>query len=192
MVDRLKVEFQKDNNNNNLQPKSQFWSIHELKKEIEDVEVIVDDLEKQFASEGNIDSYVEEGENSEEENIILKQLLIQRQYTNKGCDSIILVQHEPVYTLGTASDINFIKSTSNGKNDDIDIFRIERGGEVTYHGPGQLTVYPILDLRGYKQDIHWYMRALEEAILISLKRAGVNGVSMKRFFIPKCTIDIVL
>jgi hypothetical protein len=92
-----------------------------------------------------------------------------------GCDSIIMLQHDPVYTLGTASDPSLILGYD--ENDDkIPIVRIERGGEVTYHGPGQLTVYPILDLRGYKQDIHWYMRALEEVILRALIKAGVKGV----------------
>eukprot|EP00985_Skeletonema_marinoi_P021176 scaffold12901_cov79-Skeletonema_marinoi.AAC.3 len=99
-----------------------------------------------------------------------------------GCDSIIMLQHDPVYTLGTASDTSFIHDyDDNGDNESrIPIVRIERGGEVTYHGPGQLTVYPILDLRGYNQDIHWYMRALEEAILLALEKAGVAGVSNKR------------
>lgn len=95
-----------------------------------------------------------------------------------GCDSIIMLQHDPVYTLGTASDPSFIRNDI-GNNDaattKIPIVRIERGGEVTYHGPGQLTVYPILDLRGYKQDVHWYMRALEEVILLALENAGVKG-----------------
>lgn len=96
-----------------------------------------------------------------------------------GCDSIIMLQHDPVYTLGTASDPSFIRGYDENDSDDnnIPIVRIERGGEVTYHGPGQLTVYPILDLRGYKQDIHWYMRALEEVILLALEKAGVKGVS---------------
>mmetsp|Transcript_38622 Transcript_38622/g.63144 ORF Transcript_38622/g.63144 Transcript_38622/m.63144 type:complete len:279 (-) Transcript_38622:72-908(-) len=96
-----------------------------------------------------------------------------------GCDSIIMLQHDPVYTLGTASDTSFIRGyDENDTNDNaIPIVRIERGGEVTYHGPGQLTVYPILDLRGYKQDIHWYMRALEEAILLALGKAGVKGAT---------------
>jgi len=93
-------------------------------------------------------------------------------------DSVIMVQHEPVYTLGTASDPAFIKSQENG----VDVVRIERGGEVTYHGPGQLVVYPILDLRGYKQDIHWYMRALEEVVLIALKLAGIENVSFRMHY----------
>lgn len=94
-----------------------------------------------------------------------------------GCDSIIILEHDPVYTLGTASDPSFIRGYDEDDVDgnNIPIVRIERGGEVTYHGPGQLTVYPILDLRGYKQDVHWYMRALEEVILLALEKAGVKG-----------------
>mmetsp|Transcript_19495 Transcript_19495/g.45726 ORF Transcript_19495/g.45726 Transcript_19495/m.45726 type:complete len:323 (-) Transcript_19495:196-1164(-) len=88
-----------------------------------------------------------------------------------GCDSVIFLEHDPVYTLGTGSDPSFILDES------IEIVRIERGGEVTYHGPGQLTVYPILDLRGYKQDIHWYMRALEEVILLALQKSGVDNAT---------------
>ena len=53
---------------------------------------------------------------------------------------------------------------------------MDRGGEVTYHGPGQLTVYPILDLRHYKQDIHWYVRALEEVVILALQECGLNAV----------------
>lgn len=96
-----------------------------------------------------------------------------------GCDSIIILQHDPVYTLGTASDTSFIHDYDDNCNNKsrIPIVRIERGGEVTYHGPGQLTVYPILDLRGYNQDIHWYMRALEEATLLALEKAGVSGAT---------------
>jgi lipoate-protein ligase B len=107
-----------------------------------------------------------------------------------GCDSVIMVEHDPVYTLGTASDASFIHGyqasddnneevkLSGNDNDIIPIVRIERGGEVTYHGPGQLVVYPIIDLRGYNQDIHWYMRALEEVIIIALKKAGIKEVSI--------------
>ena len=98
----------------------------------------------------------------------------------EGCDTVIMLQHDPVYTLGTASDPAFIHGYDESENDTdnkIPIVRIERGGEVTYHGPGQLTVYPILDLRGYKQDIHWYMRALEEVILLALEKAGVKGAT---------------
>lgn len=92
---------------------------------------------------------------------------------NDMLDSIIMLQHEPVYTLGTASDPNFIQQER------VDVVRMDRGGEVTYHGPGQLVVYPILDLRAYRKDIHWYMRALEEAVLLALEYAGVSGVRIR-------------
>jgi len=100
----------------------------------------------------------------------------------EGHDSIIFLQHEPVYTLGTGSDESFIKGYGTKNNIDngekeVDIVRIERGGEVTYHGPGQLVAYPILDLRGYRTDLHWYMRALEEAIIIALTNVGIKGAT---------------
>jgi lipoyl(octanoyl) transferase len=102
------------------------------------------------------------------------QFLSSKSYLQKDC--VIMLQHKPVYTLGTASDSNYIKlDPQDLLSQGIDLVRIERGGEVTYHGPGQLTVYPILDLRGYNKDIHWYMRALEEAILLALEKAGVHG-----------------
>ena len=94
--------------------------------------------------------------------------------SGRSRDAIILLQHKPVYTLGTGSDPKYVKLDEEKlEARGIDLIRIERGGEVTYHGEGQLTVYPILDLRGYNQDIHWYMRALEEAILIALGSVGV-------------------
>ncbi|KAL3772641.1 hypothetical protein ACHAWO_013186 [Cyclotella atomus] len=115
--------------------------------------------------------------------------LVKDSQTTIGCDSIIMVEHDPVYTLGTASDASFIKGyhasdenreevtiSDDGQNP-IPIVRIERGGEVTYHGPGQLVVYPIIDLRGYNQDIHWYMRALEEVIILALDKAGIKGAT---------------
>eukprot|EP00590_Aulacoseira_subarctica_P008698 CAMPEP_0172426680 /NCGR_PEP_ID=MMETSP1064-20121228/38638_1 /TAXON_ID=202472 /ORGANISM="Aulacoseira subarctica , Strain CCAP 1002/5" /LENGTH=242 /DNA_ID=CAMNT_0013170423 /DNA_START=270 /DNA_END=1001 /DNA_ORIENTATION=- len=97
----------------------------------------------------------------------------------RGKDSILILQHEPVYTLGTGSEERYILGDykENNSLSNIQVVRVERGGEVTYHGPGQLVVYPILDLRGYKQDIHWYMRALEEAILMALQSVGVKGAA---------------
>jgi lipoyl(octanoyl) transferase len=98
---------------------------------------------------------------------------------NRGVDTVILLQHAPVYTLGTASDESFIldqqqQNDGNINCNSIPTVRMDRGGEVTYHGPGQLTVYPILDLRHYQQDIHWYCRALEEAVLIALADCGIT------------------
>lgn len=91
---------------------------------------------------------------------------------NNGVDTILMLEHSPVYTLGTASDVQFLHDTINPA---VPIHRISRGGEVTYHGPGQLTIYPVLDLRSYRQDIHWYMRALEEAIILALADLGIQA-----------------
>jgi len=61
----------------------------------------------------------------------------------------------------------------------FELHRTERGGEVTYHGPGQLVLYPILDLRGYRQDVHWYMSSLEEVALRTLASYGLPGERME-------------
>jgi lipoyl(octanoyl) transferase len=93
-----------------------------------------------------------------------------------GVDTIILLQHAPVYTLGTGSDEKFVTSGDNA----VPVIRMDRGGEVTFHGPGQLTVYPVLDLRGYRQDIHWYIRSLEEAIIIALSKCGLDRAERQK------------
>ncbi|MGD1921320.1 MAG: lipoyl(octanoyl) transferase LipB, partial [Pleurocapsa sp.] len=77
-------------------------------------------------------------------------------------DILILLEHPPVYTLGTGSTLDFLKF--DPETSEFEIHRIERGGEVTYHCPNQLVGYPILNLRYYQQDLHWYLRQLEEVI----------------------------
>ncbi|MFM2380677.1 MAG: lipoate-protein ligase [Cyanobacteriota bacterium] len=88
-------------------------------------------------------------------------------------DVLLLLEHPPVYTLGSGSDIKFIKF--NLDKTDKEVYRIERGGEVTYHCPGQLVGYPILNLRYYRQDLHWYLRQLEEVILQTIAIYGLSG-----------------
>ena len=88
-------------------------------------------------------------------------------------DVLLLLEHPPVYTLGTGSDIKFIKF--NLDQTDKEVYRIERGGQVTYHCPGQLVGYPILNLRYYQQDLHWYLRQLEEVILQTIAIYGLSG-----------------
>ena len=88
-------------------------------------------------------------------------------------DMLLLLEHPPVYTLGTGSDIKFIKF--NLDKTDKEVYRIERGGEVTHHCPGQLVGYPILNLRYYQQDLHWYLRQLEEVILQTIAIYGLSG-----------------
>ena len=88
-------------------------------------------------------------------------------------DTLLLLEHPPVYTLGTGSSTKFIKF--DPKQSEIPVYRTERGGEVTYHCPGQLVGYPILNLRYYQQDLHWYLRQLEEVIIQVLKHYQLTG-----------------
>lgn len=88
-------------------------------------------------------------------------------------DVLLLLEHPPVYTLGQGASIEFLKFDPNEAN--TQVYRIERGGEVTYHCPGQLVGYPILNLRHYQQDLHWYLRQLEEVLIQVLSVLGLQG-----------------
>ena len=77
-------------------------------------------------------------------------------------DTLIFVEHESVYTLGKNANKDHLLQN---KDDSIDVFDIERGGDITYHGPGQLVVYPILDLTNYQKSVSWYMRKLEQVTI---------------------------
>lgn len=99
-------------------------------------------------------------------------------------DSLIVLEHSPVYTLGTASDTcNVLFPTAEHHpshtppHADVPLIRTERGGEVTYHGPGQLVLYPILNLSRHKKDLHWYLRALEQLVIdVVAEHFGVQAV----------------
>lgn len=88
-------------------------------------------------------------------------------------DVLILLEHPPVYTLGQGSTTNFLKFDPTQTN--YELVRIERGGEVTYHCPGQLVGYPILNLTYYQKDLHWYLRQLEEVVIQVLAVYGLEG-----------------
>jgi hypothetical protein len=88
------------------------------------------------------------------------------------CQALVLLQHSPVYTLGTGSTLDHLKFDVNDPPHPL--FRTERGGEVTYHGPGQLVIYPIIDLKQQGQDLHKYLRQLEGVVIRALK--DVSGI----------------
>jgi len=91
-------------------------------------------------------------------------------------DLLLLVEHPPVVTLGrSAKEQHLIVPRAALAARGVELFEVERGGDVTFHGPGQLVGYPILDLRRHKQDLHWYLRQLEEAIILTLGRYGIAG-----------------
>ena len=100
-----------------------------------------------------------------------KKLQIKR-IENKIEDTLLLVEHEPVYTFGKNADKNHLLQNYP---EDVKLFHIERGGDITFHGPGQLVGYPIMDLHNYKMSISWYMRSLEEVIIRSLDRFGISA-----------------
>ena len=89
---------------------------------------------------------------------------------------LLFCEHNPVYTLGkSGADSNLLLNEEALSKKGIEFFRINRGGDITYHGPGQITGYPIFDLEKFKPDIHWYLRALEEAAIKLLADYGLRG-----------------
>ena len=102
-----------------------------------------------------------------------KKLVQQRIENSELEDYLLLIEHPPVYTLGTGSSTEYLKFDPNRR--DRELHRIERGGEVTYHCPGQLVGYPILNLKHHKQDLHWYLRQLEEVIIRVLAKYELKG-----------------
>ena len=91
-------------------------------------------------------------------------------------DLLLLVEHPPVVTLGRSSkQKHLVASPEFLQTKGVELFEVERGGDVTFHGPGQLVGYPIIDLKRHKQDLHWYLRKIEEALINSLGDYGILG-----------------
>ncbi len=86
-------------------------------------------------------------------------------------DTLLLLEHPHVYTLGRGAAEHFVVAPPPG----VPIHRVSRGGQVTYHGPGQLVGYPILKLEGAARDVHLYLRSLEETIIQSLRQYGIQA-----------------
>ncbi|NOX37533.1 MAG: lipoyl(octanoyl) transferase LipB [Calditrichaeota bacterium] len=91
-------------------------------------------------------------------------------------DTLVLVEHDPVYTIGkNGTDLHVVASETFLKSRGIEIVHVDRGGDVTYHGPGQLVGYPIFDLHQHRQSVSWYMRQLEEVFIRLLREWGVEA-----------------
>ena len=89
---------------------------------------------------------------------------------------LLFVEHNPVYTLGKSGDINHILINEDERTEKgIEFFKINRGGDITFHGLGQLVGYPVLDLEYFKTDLGWYLRSLEEVIILTLAEYGLKG-----------------
>jgi lipoate-protein ligase B len=91
-------------------------------------------------------------------------------------DVLLLLEHPPVVTLGRGSkEKHLVASPEFLKSKGVEVFEVERGGDVTFHGPGQLVGYPIFDLKRHRQDLHWYLRKIEEALINTLADFGIPG-----------------
>lgn len=109
-----------------------------------------------------------------------KDLVKDRKQNPNLPNVLLLLEHYPVYTIGQGSSLSFFKRP-------IPYVQTERGGEVTYHAPGQLVAYVIINLRHYQLDLHWYLRQLEEVVIQSLgelkiecqRKVGQTGVWIK-------------
>jgi len=103
-------------------------------------------------------------------------------------DMLLLLEHPPVVTLGRATkQRNLISSEEFLASKGVELFEVERGGDVTFHGPGQLVGYPIIDLKRHRLDLHWYLRQVEQALIDTLaaysipaeRNVGFTGVWTK-------------
>jgi lipoate-protein ligase B len=90
-------------------------------------------------------------------------------------DVLLLVEHPPVVTLGRSarSRGHLVASPEYLQARGVEVYEVERGGDVTFHGPGQLVGYPVIDLKRHKKDLHWYLRQVEEALIRALSELAI-------------------
>jgi lipoyl(octanoyl) transferase len=111
----------------------------------------------------------------------LQRELVEARRTGDAGDTLLLLEHPPVITLGVSARgrrSNIVASADELARAGVVVYETGRGGDVTYHGPGQLVGYPILDLRPDRRDVHRYVRDLEEALILAIGRLGVTGTRL--------------
>ena len=107
----------------------------------------------------------------------LQKDILNLRVDEKVNDVLFLLEHPHTYTLGKVADKkNLISSENYLHENKISVFDIDRGGDITYHGPGQIVGYPIMDLKKWKQDTHKYLRSLEEVIIKTSAEYGLKGI----------------
>ena len=97
-------------------------------------------------------------------------------------DVLLLVEHPPVVTLGRSTkgdNLQISEALLSARG--VERFEIERGGDATFHGPGQLVGYPIIDLKQHTQDLHWYLRQVEEALIVALATIGLQAGRVAKY-----------
>jgi len=106
----------------------------------------------------------------------LQRELQQAVIAEKSPEHLLLCEHPPTITIGkSAKDGHVLASDEQLAKLGVELFQVERGGDVTYHGPGQLVGYPIMDLRLRRRDVGWYMRQLEEVVIRLISNCGLTG-----------------
>ena len=112
----------------------------------------------------------------------LQKSIHQLRVENKIDDVLFLLEHPHTYTLGKIADKNNLVGDEKYLSDNkISVYDIDRGGDITYHGPGQIVGYPIINLTNWKQDTHKYLRALEEVIISTCADYGLSGSRVDKY-----------
>ncbi|MBX7226758.1 MAG: lipoyl(octanoyl) transferase LipB [Chitinophagales bacterium] len=94
---------------------------------------------------------------------------------------LLICAHPPVYTLGkNGKEEHLLAKPEELLSKGVQYFKNNRGGDITFHGPGQIVVYPIFDIEDWKRDIHWYMRSLEEVVIRTLADFGIKGERIEK------------
>lgn len=110
------------------------------------------------------------------EALAVQEQLVQDRKANRVPDTLVLVEHEPVYTLGrSAEESHILSSERELQQAGVEVVPTNRGGDVTYHGPGQLVGYPIIDLAARKKGVLWYVNHLEAVLIRVLRGYGIEG-----------------
>lgn len=104
--------------------------------------------------------------------VALQEELVRQRRDGEIADTLLLLEHEPVITVGRTKGVGESAADRVGE---IPVVETSRGGQATYHGPGQLVLYPILDLRQWRCDLHEYLRQLEAVVIQSLATVGLTG-----------------
>lgn len=106
----------------------------------------------------------------------LQKKTFELRYVKNIPDTFFMLEHPNTYTLGKTADKKHLVGSENYlKENSISVYDIDRGGDITYHGPGQIVGYPIIDLEGWHKDTHKYLRALEEVIIQTCSAFGVSA-----------------
>lgn len=110
----------------------------------------------------------------------IQREFVSRRRLNEISDSILIAEHGSVFTIGrSGSRKNLLVDEGILKKEGISVLDVDRGGDMTFHGPGQLVAYPIIDLKGRGKDLHNYLRELEEAAILFLEKYGIAGKRIK-------------